>query len=105
MGCHILLVGSGGREHALAWKLAQSPLCERITVAPGNPGIARIAKTRVVPLRAEAIADLVALAVRDRADLVVCGPESALVAGLGDAIAAAGIPFFGSMVRRPTPRS
>ncbi len=95
MGCHILLVGSGGREHALAWKLAQSPLCERITVAPGNPGIARIAKTRVVPLRAEAIADLVALAVRDRADLVVCGPESALVAGLGDEIAAAGIPFFG----------
>ena len=100
MGRHILLVGSGGREHALAWKLAQSPLCERITVAPGNPGIARIPKTRVVPIKAESIADLVALAVRDRADLVVCGPESALVAGLGDAMLAAGIAFFGPIARR-----
>ena len=95
MGLHILLVGSGGREHALAWKLAQSPLCERITVAPGNPGIARVTKTRVVPVKADAVAELVTLAVRDRADLVVCGPESALVAGLGDAMGAAGIPFFG----------
>ncbi len=95
MGCHVLLVGSGGREHALAWKLAQSPLCERITVVPGNPGIARVPKTRVVPIKAEAVTDLVALAQRDRADLVVCGPESALVAGLGDAMAAAGIAFFG----------
>ena len=67
MGCHVLLVGSGGREHALAWKLAQSPLCERITVAPGNPGIARVPKTRVVPIKAEAVTDLVALAQRDRA--------------------------------------
>ena len=95
MGCHVLLVGSGGREHALAWKLAQSPLCERITVAPGNPGIARVPKTRVVPIKAEAVTDLVALAQRDRAGLVVCGPESALVAGLGDAMAEVGIPFFG----------
>ena len=95
MGLHILLVGSGGREHALAWKLAQSPLCERITAAPGNPGIAEVPKTRVVPIAADAVADLVALAAHDRPDLVVCGPESALVAGLGDAMTAAGIPFFG----------
>src|ERR1700709_100967 len=94
---NILLVGSGGREHALAWKLAQSPLCERITAAPGNPGIAQVAKTRIVDIKAAAVDQLVALAAEppDRADLVVCGPESALVAGLGDAMVAAGIPFFG----------
>jgi phosphoribosylamine--glycine ligase len=92
---HILLIGSGGREHALAWKIAQSPLCQRISAAPGNPGIAQIAKTRAVAVKADAVDELVAFAARDRPDLVVCGPESALVAGLGDAMAAAGIPFFG----------
>ena len=95
MGLHVLLVGSGGREHALAWKLAQSPLCDRVTVAPGNPGIAAGAKTRLAPVKAEAIDELTALALREHVDLVVCGPESALVAGLGDAVVAAGIPFFG----------
>jgi phosphoribosylamine--glycine ligase len=95
MALHILLVGSGGREHALAWKLAQSPLVDRITAAPGNPGIATVAKTRVVAVKAEAVDELAALATRERVDLVVCGPESALVLGLGDAIVAAGIPFFG----------
>ncbi len=95
MGSRILLVGSGGREHALAWKLAQSQLVELIVVAPGNPGIATVPKTRTVPIQAEAIAELVAAAVAEKADLVVCGPETALVAGLGDAVRAAGLAFFG----------
>ena len=95
MGSRIFLVGSGGREHALAWKLAQSQLVEKIVCAPGNPGIATVAKTRCVPIGAEAVAELVAAAVAEKADLVVCGPETSLVAGLGDAVRAAGIDFFG----------
>ncbi|HVU50812.1 MAG TPA: phosphoribosylamine--glycine ligase [Polyangia bacterium] len=95
MGARIFLVGSGGREHALAWKLAQSRLVELIVVAPGNPGIAGVEKTRCVPIGAEAIPELVAAAVAEKADLVVCGPETALVAGLGDAMRAAGRAFFG----------
>jgi phosphoribosylamine---glycine ligase len=91
----LLLVGSGGREHALAWKIAGSPLCERLLVAPGNPGIAGLPKTTCIPIAAEAVAELVAIAVAERVDLVVCGPESALAAGLGDAMRAAEIPFFG----------
>jgi phosphoribosylamine--glycine ligase len=95
MGSRILLVGSGGREHALAWKLAQSRLVEQIVVAPGNPGIAQVPKVRVVPIGAEAVPELIAVAVAEKADLVVCGPETSLVAGLGDAVRAAGIAFFG----------
>jgi len=95
MGSRIFLVGSGGREHALAWKLATSRLVELIVVAPGNPGIATLPKTRCVPIGVEAIPELVAAAVAEKADLVVCGPETALVAGLGDAVRAAGLAFFG----------
>ncbi|HTA21612.1 MAG TPA: phosphoribosylamine--glycine ligase [Polyangia bacterium] len=95
MGARIFLVGSGGREHALAWKLAKSQLVELIVVAPGNPGIGAVPKVRCVPIQSEAIAELVASAVAEKADLVVCGPETALVAGLGDAVRAAGIAFFG----------
>ncbi|HEY2900071.1 MAG TPA: phosphoribosylamine--glycine ligase [Polyangia bacterium] len=91
----VLLVGGGGREHALAWKLAQSPQVARIVAAPGNPGIAGVPKTTCLPISAEAVAELTAFAVSERIDLVVCGPESALVAGLGDAMRAAGIAFFG----------
>jgi len=91
----IFLVGSGGREHALAWKLGQSPQCEKIVVAPGNPGIADEAKVTCVPVAADAIGELVAAAVSERADLVVCGPEAPLAAGLGDAMRAAGLAFFG----------
>src|SRR4051812_24302457 len=95
MGSRIFLVGSGGREHALAWKLAQSELVELIVAAPGNPGIATVPKTRIVPIGAEAVPELVAAAVAEKADLVVCGPETSLVAGLGDAVRAAGLAFFG----------
>jgi phosphoribosylamine--glycine ligase len=99
MGSRIFLVGSGGREHALAWKLAQSRLVELIVVAPGNPGIAGVPKARCVPIGVEAIPELVAAAVAEKADLVVCGPETSLVAGLGDAVRDAGMAFFGPSAR------
>ena len=96
MGYRILLVGSGGREHALAWKIAQSPLVEALVVAPGNPGIAALGGIiRCAPFAADDVARLVALAANERLDFVVCGPEAALVAGAGDAFARAGVRFFG----------
>jgi phosphoribosylamine--glycine ligase len=90
---NILLVGSGGREHALAWKILQSPLATRLVCAPGNPGMAAICETR--DLKATEIARLVDLAREIAADLVVIGPEVAVEAGLADALEAAGIPCFG----------
>ena len=90
---NILLVGSGGREHALAWKILQSPLLTRLVCAPGNPGMAAICETR--GLKATEVARLVGLAREIAADLVVIGPEVAVEAGLGDALAEAGIPCFG----------
>jgi phosphoribosylamine--glycine ligase len=96
MSYRILLVGSGGREHALAWKLAASPLCERLVVAPGNPGIAALGgKIACVAVAGDDVAGLVSLAAREQLDFVVCGPEAALVAGLGDACAQVGLRFFG----------
>lgn len=90
---NILLVGSGGREHALAWKIAQSPLLERLVTAPGNPGIAGLCETR--PVKVTDVDGLVALAREIAADLVVVGPESALEVGLADRLAELGIPCFG----------
>ncbi len=90
----ILLVGSGGREHALAWKIARSPLLTRLVMAPGNPGMARLGEIR--PIGVTDVAALVAVAREIDADLVVVGPESALEAGLADALAVAGIPCFGA---------
>lgn len=101
MGHRILLVGSGGREHALAWKLLHSPLCDHLVAAPGNPGIEALGRglgkgrVTLAPVGAEAVADLVALAERERIDFVVCGPEVSLTLGLGDAFAAKGVKFFG----------
>ncbi len=89
----VLLVGSGGREHALAWALAASPLLAKLFVAPGNPGIAALAET--TPIAAADLAALVAFARDNAVDLVVPGPEGPLVAGLTDAIAAAGIACCG----------
>lgn len=91
---NILLVGSGGREHALAWKIAQSPLLTRLVAAPGNPGMARLCEVRP-ELKADDAEGLSALAREIKADLVVVGPEVALAAGLADRLAAAGIPCFG----------
>jgi len=93
----ILLVGSGGREHALAWKIAQSPLCGRLVAAPGNPGIEAVAELRAV--KATDADGLVALAQEIGADLVVVGPESALEVGLADKLATVGIPCFGGSQR------
>ena len=89
----VLLVGSGGREHALAWKIAQSPALTRLVAAPGNVGITRLCETR--PVKADDVEGLVALAQEMRADLVVVGPEAALAAGLADRLAQEGIACFG----------
>jgi phosphoribosylamine--glycine ligase len=90
---NILLVGSGGREHALAWKIKQSPLLSRLVAAPGNPGMAAICEIR--DTKATEVARLVQLAKEIAADLVVIGPEVAIEAGLADALEEAGIPCFG----------
>jgi len=90
---NILLVGSGGREHALAWKIAQSPRLTRLVAAPGNPGMAAVAETReVAPTD---VGGLIALAREIAADLVVIGPEVAVAAGLADALQAEGLACFG----------
>ena len=89
----VLLVGGGGREHALAWKLAQSPGLGRMIAAPGNPGIA--AHARCVPIKDTAIDQIVALAQQERPDLVVVGPETPLALGLADRLRAAGLAVFG----------
>src|SRR5258706_1608930 len=90
---NILVVGSGGREHALAWKISQSPLLTRLVCAPGNPGIAEVGEVRDIEVTD--IAGLVALAGEIAADLVVIGPETAIDAGLADQLIEAGIPCFG----------
>jgi phosphoribosylamine--glycine ligase len=89
----ILVVGSGGREHALCWAIAASPLCSALYCAPGNAGIA--AEARCVPISAEDLDGLVGFARETAIDFVVVGPEQPLVAGLVDRLAAAGIKAFG----------
>ncbi len=89
----MLIVGSGGREHALAWKLSQSPSLGELHAAPGNPGIARLGNCH--PCRADDAEGLLALARSLRIDLVVIGPEAPLVAGVGDELRHAGIAVFG----------
>jgi phosphoribosylamine--glycine ligase len=89
----VLIIGSGGREHALAWAVAKSPLLTKLYVAPGNPGTADFATN--VALRASDIPGLVAFAVAEKIALVIPGPEAPLVAGIADACAAAGIACCG----------
>ena len=89
----VLIVGSGGREHALAWKLAQSKDCEELHAAPGNPGIARVGHCH--PVRAEDGEGLLAFCGEHEIDLVVVGPEAPLVAGLADQLRHAGVAVFG----------
>ena len=89
----VLVVGSGGREHALVWAIAASPLTTKLYAAPGNPGTGTLAEN--VPIGAEDIAGLVRFAREHAIDLVVPGPEAPLVAGLTDALAEAGIACCG----------
>ena len=89
----ILVVGSGGREHALCWAIAASPLCAKLYCAPGNAGIA--AEAECVAIAADDLDGLTDFARRQRIDLVVVGPEAPLVAGLVDRLGAAGIKAFG----------
>jgi phosphoribosylamine---glycine ligase len=90
---NILLLGSGGREHALAWKIAASPLVERLVCAPGNAGIAQ--ECDLVGLDAADHAAVIAFCRARKIDLVVVGPEAPLCAGIVDDLAAAGIKAFG----------
>jgi len=89
----VLLVGGGGREHALAWRIAASPLVDVLYAAPGNPGIARHA--RCLPIPVDDHDAIVGFAARERIDLTVIGPEVPLVAGLWDALTARGLLALG----------
>jgi phosphoribosylamine--glycine ligase len=89
----VLVVGSGAREHALAWRLAQSPGLTELHAAPGNPGIAALGRCH--PVRPDDAEGLLSLAVTIGADLVVVGPEGPLVAGVADELRMNGIPVFG----------
>ena len=88
-----MLIGSGGREHALAWKLAQSPNCDTLFATPGNPGIAEEAE--LINLNISDHAAVIAFCAGHDIGLVVVGPEAPLVSGLGDSLRDAGIPIFG----------
>ena len=90
---NVLVLGSGGREHALAWAIAKSPRLDSLFVAPGNGGTATIAKN--VPLDMNDADAVIGFARSENIDLVVVGPEAPLVAGVADAIRAAGIAVFG----------
>ena len=89
----VLVVGSGGREHALGWKLKQSPLVSELISAPGNPGLEELGRS--MPIKADNAAEIAACAAREQVGLVVIGPEAAAAAGLGDALAQLGVPCFG----------
>ncbi|MHB1204821.1 MAG: phosphoribosylamine--glycine ligase [Rhodospirillaceae bacterium] len=89
----VLVVGGGGREHALCWKIADSPLCDALYCAPGNPGIAAVATC--VDIAAEDVDGIVAFAARERIDFVMVGPEGPLVLGLADKLRANGVKVFG----------
>ena len=89
MGLSVLVVGGGGREHALAWKIAQSPLVTKVFAAPGNPGIAQVAEC--VGLAADDLPNLRDFAVSRRIDLTVVGPEAPRAAGITDLVTKAGL--------------
>jgi phosphoribosylamine--glycine ligase len=93
----VLVIGSGAREHALCWKLRQSPLLKDLYCAPGNPGIGQVAD--LVPLAVEEVHRLADFAAEMRIDLTVVGPELPLTLGLADELAARGLPVFGPSQR------
>jgi phosphoribosylamine--glycine ligase len=93
--CKVLIIGGGGREHALAWKCAQSPRVSEVIVAPGNAGTARELKVRNVPIAVEQLDKLAELAVTEGVTLTIVGPEVPLVAGIVDLFQSRGLPCFG----------
>jgi phosphoribosylamine---glycine ligase len=95
----VLIVGGGGREHALAWKCAASSRVTEVLVAPGNAGTAIEPKVKNMAVAAEDVAGLIALARRERVDLTIVGPEGPLVAGIVDGFEAAGLGCFGPRAR------
>lgn len=90
---NILVIGSGGREHALVWKLAQSPRVQKIFCAPGNPGIESLAQC--VPIAADRVEDLKAFAIQEKIDLTVVGPEAPLALGIANDFRKAKLKIFG----------
>ena len=90
---HVMILGGGGREHALAWKIAQSPMLSRLTMAPGNAGMSDLGDC--IELEVLDGATVTAWATANAVDLVVVGPEAPLAAGVADALRAAGVPVFG----------
>ena len=82
----VLIIGGGGREHALAYKVAQSPLVDKIFVAPGNPGIAEEDKVENVNINVNDIEDLLAFAKKEKISLTIVGPEQPLVMGIVDLV-------------------
>ena len=91
----VMVVGGGGREHALAWKLAQSPKVESILAAPGNPGIAELPKCECVALNLDDLEKVADFAEDNGIELTVVGPEATLVAGIADVFKRRGLPVFG----------
>jgi phosphoribosylamine--glycine ligase len=91
----VLIIGSGGREHALAWKVAQSPRVTEVQVAPGNAGTALEPRVRNVPVAAEDVEGLLRHALAEKVDLTIVGPEGPLVLGVVDAFGAAGLRCYG----------
>lgn len=89
----VLVVGSGGREHALVWAMSQSPSVASVWAAPGNDGMTPL--TELVPIAATDVTGIAAWAGEHDIDLVVIGPDAAVAAGLADALDVAGIPAFG----------
>ena len=92
---NVLIIGNGGREHALAWKVAQSPRVKHIHVAPGNAGTALEPRVSNVNINADQIDALIKFAKDNHIDLTIVGPEAPLVAGITDAFSAAGLRCFG----------
>ena len=90
---NILILGSGGREHALAWAIRQNPKCDRLIVAPGNPGIGAVAECADLDILSRAA--VCEFAQENAIDLVVIGPEAPLAAGVADALRGAGLLVFG----------
>ena len=92
----VLIIGSGGREHAMAWKVSQSPLLDRLVIAPGNPGTATLGENIPIPAEGtENHARLAAFALEHQIDLVMIGPEAPLAQGLANRLRSCGIAVFG----------